>query len=217
MADVIVYSRTPGAALDPRVGGRLSDSIGAGGMSSNNTNKKARVFAMWDLFVEYRASCDAVIAPWIQLTQAKLCETQLYERFAFYMTRVYLTSTGGYLMFSTIQNYLRCIMNLAMKKCQAMAGGLTGWATDFFSCLNPSAKSDSWKWFVGVQHNIERICFVRATKNGDNLDRSCPPIYLPHINWINQAYSWFQSGHAAQSRFTLTCAWQSTGRASETA
>ena len=92
---------------------------------------------------------------------------------------------GGNLAGGSVVDYLSALLNLSQRRLKATDPS----TAQFFTCLAPDARTDEWKWLKGVKDNIWRKHFGRLIDAGEELDKSCAPIYFQHICELNRSYA----------------------------
>ena len=183
-------------------------SISAKGGSKSWTSAQQNVV---NIFNEFSLQDEQLAGrPWQHLNADVLCVAETYERFAYFLTHVYVKGgvkgQGDHLKGDTPKNYFRIAINLAAEKFRP---GGAEWIQRFFSCLIEKSATLEARWLRGVTKNIGREVYLRTTKAGEKIDRSesAPPACAP-------------SGRAASSHLVLplvrsTCVPQRAHQAGE--
>ena len=91
---------------------------------------------------------------------------------------------GGNLAAHTVVDYLGALLNVAQRRLKGDPS-----TAKFFTLLLPDARTEEWKWYKGMKDNIWRKHFARLIDAGEELDKSCTPIFLEHALALNREYA----------------------------
>lgn len=152
-------------------GGKGLPAYSSSGQSDATLNAKNDAKNNWEGFADWALTTHNILyaKKWNDVLPTILCNDQVYKELASYFFRVRKNLiTDADLQYSTIETYLRQLLNLAREKF-----GLLAEHRSFFEGVE---RRDSW--LKGVLRNLQRDCLKRVIKGGkDTLVSQATPIY----------------------------------------
>ena len=163
----------------------------AQGGSQSWDNQKAWFVTVWDAFAADRKkasadACDVALGePWDKISAAVLCSNVVYEKWANWLLHEYKKKDGNHYKIGTIRNMIGMAINRASDK--FMASNPSAATRNCFGCLTqPGSRHQIW--LRNLKKRALRVWFQRAMKNGEQIDGSCLPLVLEHVQDMVKAY-----------------------------
>ena len=130
--------------------------------------------------------------PWAELDEKQLRDRRLYQALAKYAVEEHERrarqddNSPGYLMYSTVNGYIRRLLLDASRRCETSQDSAT---QSFFKCLDTQSGNPSATWLRGLFKQIERSIGLRAKETGESLSVSVSGATPEHHIKINRAFS----------------------------
>ena len=198
--------RAPMASGGSITGGGASDSWA----SQKQTNKNKM-----DRFLSGAAENKITgVTSWDALPEEVVCRTVFYERFSFWLVRVYRISPGCInagepLSFGSVKGALGVALNRAKDK---FVLSRTLETVLFLQCLSSGGTGESHVWLDKLKTRIERITFERSKAQGEKLDKSAgaPPVITYMSQYLTCVFVWSETTCMLLSVTCMSCRY-STG------
>jgi hypothetical protein len=166
-------------------------ALSSKGEGASWTAQKKNVLRIFELF---RLSDETVAAllplPFQQLGELDLCQNEVFACFSHYLLHTYIIENGQYkgrfLSCNSVVDYLQCLLGTVSDRFKANG---TAETRLFLTCQDINANTDSAKWMQGLKKHIRKVTFSRAKEAGEELDKSETPLYLAHVQSLQQAYA----------------------------
>jgi len=158
----------------------MAAEMPAHGKSASHSNTKNRARTLFDEFRASTPSRAASILPWAEQSAETLLVMGVFAGYAEFLTNEFVIQEGDrnegcFLAVGTILDYLGAILNLAADRFKHIRDDA---AKLFLTCLDKNANTEPAIWLRKMKAQIVRVCFERVMRSGEEIDKSCVPIYL---------------------------------------